>query len=54
MFEKKHWNRGAIEYLDILMEGMVDCCLWKIRGDLLELELELSPFYLAIHEEFLR
>ena len=25
---------------------------WKIGGDLLE--LELLPFYLAIHEEFLR
>ena len=24
MFEEKHWNRGAIKCLDILMEGMVD------------------------------
>ena len=24
MFGKKHWNRGAIKYLDTLMEGMVD------------------------------
>ena len=21
MFEEKHWNRGAIKYLDTLMEG---------------------------------
>ena len=25
MFGEKHWNRGAIECLDVLMEGMVDC-----------------------------
>ena len=25
MFEDKHWNRGAIECLDSLMEEMVDC-----------------------------
>ena len=25
MFGEKHWNRGAIKCLDILMEGMVDC-----------------------------
>ena len=24
MLEEKHWNRGAIKCLDILMEGMVD------------------------------
>ena len=24
MFGEKHWNRGAIEYLYTLMEGMVD------------------------------
>ena len=24
MFEEKHWNRGGIKCLDILMEGMVD------------------------------
>ena len=25
MFGEKHWNRGAIKCLDILMERMVDC-----------------------------
>ena len=25
MFGDKHWNRGAIKCLDILMEGTVDC-----------------------------
>ena len=25
MFGEKPWNRGAIKYLDILMEGMVGC-----------------------------
>ena len=45
---EKHWNRGAIKCLDIFMEGMLDYWwLWKIGGDLLELELLL--FYLAIH-----
>ena len=24
MFGEKHWNRGAIECLDIFMKGMVD------------------------------
>ena len=24
MLEEKHWNRGAIKCLDILMKGMVD------------------------------
>ena len=31
MFEEKHWNRGAIKYLDTLMEGMVD---YQRLGDL--------------------
>ena len=31
MFGEKHWNRGAIEYLDTLMEGMVD---YQRLGDL--------------------
>ena len=25
MFGEKHWTRGAIKCLDILMEGIVDC-----------------------------
>ena len=31
MFEEKHWNRGAIKYLDTLMEEMVD---YQRLGDL--------------------
>ena len=31
MFGEKHWNRGAINCLDTLMEGMVDC---RRLGDL--------------------
>ena len=31
MFEEKHWNRGALKYLDTLMEGMVD---YQRLGDL--------------------
>ena len=31
MFGEKHWNRGAIEYLDTLIEGMLD---YKKLGDL--------------------
>ena len=31
MFREKHWNRGAIKYLDTLMEGMVD---YQRLGDL--------------------
>ena len=31
MFGEKHWNRGAIKYLDTLMEGMVD---YQRLGDL--------------------
>ena len=30
MFGGKHWNRGAIKYLDTLMEGMVD---YQTLGD---------------------
>ena len=31
MFRENHWNRGAIKYLDTLMEGMVD---YQRLGDL--------------------
>ena len=31
MFGEKHWNRGAIKYLDTLMKGMVD---YQRLGDL--------------------
>ena len=31
MFGEKHWNRGAMKYLDTLMEGIVD---YQRLGDL--------------------
>ena len=31
MFGEKHWIRGAIKYMDTLMEGMVD---YRRLGDL--------------------
>ena len=53
MFGEKHWNRGAIECLDTLIEGMVD---YRRLGDL---QFEVTGwnwnycrFYLAITKSF--
>ena len=53
MFGEKHWNRGAIKYLDTLMEGMVD---YRRLGDL-HFEVicrnwNYYHFYLAITKSF--
>ena len=53
MFGEKHWNRGAVKRLDILMEGMVD---YRRLGDL-HFEVicwnwNCCHFYLAITKSF--
>ena len=54
MFGEKHWNREAVKCLDILVEGMVDYRrLGGLQFEVICWNWNL-PFYVAIHEEFLR
>ena len=50
VFGEKHWNRGAIEYLDTLMEGMV---YYQRLGDLNAVTGVVAVLP-GNHEEFLR
>ena len=54
MFGEKHWNRGAVKYLDTSMEGMVYYQDWEIFS----LRISAGTGIIAVlpgnHEEFLR